>query len=259
MKERLPGYTKRELLKLGVGLAAFATLEVIANEPIGRALGYMIDKLQPQPEADRKESLEIKQVYQYSIDFDIGNDHYNWNFTNASFGIYPPNDPNRVIGTIRVWVNNVRRTPFQPLGSLYPETQALATIAIGGMAVDVPLDKYYLGTATIRPLSNTWDPHLELGNGIATAENYTGRQRLDKGLPTGGFSGAFTEYVTLGRDDRGNWLNMMFIGCDIPLQDGTYQIRRDNLGNIIGDTFIKLSNSIVPDKPYQVFLPIILR
>lgn len=207
-------------------------------------------------------ATEIPQLNPWEIKFDIGSDHYWWAIDNAEFGINPPNDASRLTGLVKVAVNDIWYSSkyFQPLvnETLYPEIKGGpgVHVGIGGMAVDISLDRYYLGTSTSRN-DIYYDPRFEIGTGIKTPESYTGRMVIRQGLPQGGIKGLMTSSrVFLGSDNIGNYTDYIFSDCINSSENGTYRIRRDNLGNLIGDTFVKISNSIVPGKPFQVFLPL---
>lgn len=239
-------------------------LPIFEQTNMAKAQELLFPSSAPKPEYVSKSHLASKealQIIQNPIEFNIGIDHYLWSYNNASYNINPPNELVIPTGTIRVVKNGTYMSDqdFQGLQRLYSGLYGglLTDLNIKGMAVNTSLNRFSLVTATARPLSSTLDVHVESGFDITNAKSYLQRQMVDKGLPAGGFSGAFSAYVTEGRDDRGNWINVMFAGCDISSQDGTYQIRRDNSGNIIGDTFVKLSNSVVPGKPFQTFLPVV--
>lgn len=199
-------------------------------------------------------SVEIQQLIQDSIDFYIGIKKYNWNFTNASYGINPPNNPSIGTGTVRVNIDGVyyQSEDAQPLQSLYPKP--LLALGMGGMAVDIPLDKYYLGTGTfvgnnsINGLS-MYATHLEAGIGVTTPYSYTGRIMVDNGLPI--IYGNSSQYITLGRDVNSNYTNVFYDNAVDPTKNGTYQIRRDMYGAFIGNTFILLPAS------NKIFLPLV--
>lgn len=203
-----------------------------------------------------KETVQINPSYigMGRIEFDIGNDHYIWNVSGAYFGIYPPNDSSIRTGTVWVGINGILQESkaFQGLQSLAPH-QPLMAQGIGGIAIDIPLDKYYLSEAVLRGDGN-YDPYFESGTDIKNAEKYLGRTTQWKGLPQGGLKG-YNKPITLGADADGNYANITYLlnypytdqiyltDCIIVTECGTYQIRRDSLGHVIGDTFIKLADA----------------
>lgn len=201
--------------------------------------------------------LEIQQLTQYSIDFVIGLDKYNWNFTNASYGINPPNDSGIRTGTVRVNIDGVwyQSKDFQPLQSLYKSP--LLALGMGGMAVDTALDKYYLGTGTFvgnHPINgqSMYATHMESGVGVTTPYSYTQRVMVDNGLPI--IYGNSSQYINLGFGVNGNYTDVIFDNAVDPSKNGIYQIRRDMQGDFIGNTFtpvVTLTN--------KIFLPLVQR
>lgn len=247
---------RRNFLKIGVattGAIVLATTDLGSTLETVETIANRIGSLASVSNKPSRiaESAQYSQIH---IEFDIDKDHYAWDITGAGWGINPPNDSSIRIGTVRVAVNNIwdASRSFQPLEKLYPPDQY--AIVIGGMAVEVSLDKYYLGTGIGRNDGN-YDPYFELGTGIKNAENYTGRIVIQKGLPLGGIKGSmYSSLVILGSDNTGNYLDYIFSDCINSSENGTYRIQRDNLGNLIGDTFVKISDSITPGKPFRVVL-----
>lgn len=264
-----PEYSLRSrcLQVLGIVSIAGASLIPLAaffDRKSALAEGLKFSNPAPQKSLEVKESMpsqnltpkdvrEILQLNPNQIEFYFQGDHYLWDVNNASWGIYPPNDPNRGIGTIRVAKNDdfTNITSFQPLGSLYDEELQQGpgvAIAVGGMAVNTQLDKYYLDTATSNNDGN-WVPSFELGSGIKTPDSYTGRMRVKKGLPKGGRYGR-PGLVILGSDVNGNYARITYDDCVIAEENGTYEIRLDSQGNFASDTFTKLPPPLLQNKAF---------
>lgn len=260
--------TRRKFLTVAAASVGLGILNRVVDKFSGRintAFAQVADVV--------KNKVENLQIIQSTIDFiDNSGEPNRWRFNNATGGIDPPNDKTRDIGTVYCYkgINNIYTKSFQPLGSLYPELQLGPgiSIAIGGMAINVQLDKYYLGTDTLRN-DGHYDPHLELGNGVNTPEDYTARVVIKKGLPTGGIRGINTSgYIILGNDVNGNYVKRTFNDCINPAENGTYQIRLDANGNPIGDTFVKLPDATPTPTPtptpsptpkpqnFKVYLPL---
>lgn len=201
------------------------------------------------------DSKEILPATAGVLEFDFQGDHYLWSVNNMTWGINPPNDPERVIGTIGTYKNYdyVNYVDFQPLGSLYSEEFARGPgirLVVGGMAVNTSLDKYYFEGGSLRS-DGQFDSSLEMGNGIKTPDSYTDRARVKKGLPIGGINGR-SSVVVLGSDTHGNYARITFAYCVIPAENGTYEVRLDTQGNFASDTFTKV-------EPFKVFLPIVIK
>lgn len=240
--------SRRKLLRLALGGVASVGSTALATNILSRAVEEL---LTPRV-------AESAQTNPLELEFDIGSDHYLWNYTNGTGGIYPPNDPQRRTGTVRVEINGVNYISkyFQPLvtTSTYPEIADGLGVAItvGGMAVDIPRDKYYLSTATTRNDGN-YDPRFEMGVGVKTPESYTGRVVIRKGFPTGGINGLMdSSQITLGTDAKGNYANLTYTDCIDSRENGIYQVRLDSLANFIGDTVTKL-----PDSVYKAYLSVV--
>ncbi len=265
--------SRRNFLKLGAatgGAVVLATTDLGGViETVGTVANGIGNLVSTTPTAvslfkARKDSVATVESAQYTqihIEFDIQSVHYAWDITGASWGINPPNDSSRRTGTVRVALNDIwySSKSFQPLVNeiLYPEIRRGpgVGVGVGGMAVDISLDKYYLGTSVSRTDGNN-DPRLEIGNGIETPEKYTNRIVIRKGLPASGIKGLMTSsLVILGSDDTGNYVDYIFSDCINTTENGTYRIRRDNVGNLVGDTFVKISDSITPGKPFRIVLP----
>ena len=233
-----------------------ATLADIQKTPTPTPLSRLSAEGMPSQKDIREQTRlllqtgEIRQNDPGNIEFNIGTDNYMWDVSNAYWGIYPPNDPDIGTGTVRVRLNGIwtKAKSFQGLLSLAPRPPIVQGIV--GIAINIPLDKYYLSEVVLRGDGN-YDPYFELGSDIKNAEKYLGRTTIWKGLPQGGLKG-YAKPVTLGTDTNGNYANITyfldypyteeihFTDCIIVTECGTYQIRLDNQGNFIGDTFVKL-------------------
>lgn len=252
----IPGFKGRDrLFILRAGTIAKATSLVVAAGIIAHGLPFFekfTSNFNLSPQQASAESMqgsnqrsEQLQAVSNTLEFRAGQDQYHWLWWNMGSGMPPLNNPDIRTGTVYVTINGLETDKsFQGMQSLY--SKPLTALTIGGAAVDITTDKYYLVTGTVRNDAK-YDLHIETGEGVKTPEEYTGRKKVDLDIP-GGNIGSFVP-ASIAKDDKGNVLRLEVKGSVDSAKDGLYEYRLDEQGNIIS------GGDKVTNKTHRIYLP----